>query len=70
MPMNASDEMAVQLATERHQSSSIAPGSDEFDKFDEQVRGAVRDFRRASDYSKSIEDMQNHLSLIDRRLDH
>jgi hypothetical protein len=27
-------------------------------------------FQRASDHSRSVEDMQDHLSLIDRRLDH
>ena len=69
--MNAADKMAAQLETTEHQSDSIAPNSrDEFDKFDEQVRSAVKDFQRASDHSNSLEDMQNHLSLIDRRLDH
>ena len=69
--MNAADKMAAQLETTEHQSGSIAPNSrDEFDKFDEQVRSAVKDFQRASDHSNSLEDMQNHLSLIDRRLDH
>ena len=69
--MNAADQMVAQLETNEHHLASIAPGSrDEFDKFDEQVRAAVKDFQRASDHSKSVEDMQNHLSLIDRRLDH
>ena len=69
MPMSAADGMAAQVETNEHQSASSAPGSrDEFDKFDEQVRAAVKDFPRASD--QSAEDMQNHLSLIDRRLDH
>jgi hypothetical protein len=71
MPMNAADEMAAQLETNEHQSASIAPGSrDEFDTFDEQVRAAVKDFQHTSDHWNSVEDMQNHLLLIDRRLDH
>jgi hypothetical protein len=69
--MNAADEMAAQLETNEHQSASIASGyRDGFDKFDEQVRAAVKDFQCASDQWKSVEDMQNHLSLIDRRLDY
>jgi hypothetical protein len=71
MPMSAAKEMAAQLETDEHQSASIGSCSrDELDKFDEQVRAAVKDFQRAGDHSKSLEDMQNHLSLIDRRLDH
>jgi hypothetical protein len=71
MPMNAAAEMGAQLNNNNHQSGSIAPGPrDEFEKFDEQVRAAVQDFQRASDHRKSAEDLQNHLSLIDRRLDH
>jgi hypothetical protein len=71
MPMNVADEMTAQLKTNEHRSARIAPASrDEFDKFDDQVRAAVKDFQRASDQTKSVEDMQNHLSLIDRRLDH
>ncbi|MFY9835319.1 MAG: hypothetical protein WAK55_02420 [Xanthobacteraceae bacterium] len=70
MPMNAANEMAAQLKTNEHQSTGIALGRrDEFDKFDEQVRAAVQDFQCASDHWKSTEDMQNRLSLIDRRLD-
>jgi hypothetical protein len=70
MPMSAANEMAAKLEPNEHQSVSIAPGSrDEFDRFDEHVRAAVKDFQRASDHSRSLEDMQNHLSLIDRRLD-
>jgi hypothetical protein len=69
--MNAADEMAAQLEANEHQSASIAPGyRDGFDKFDKQVRAAVKDFQRASDQWKSLEDRQNHLSLIDRRLDY
>jgi hypothetical protein len=68
--MHAADEMAVQIKKDEHQSGSIASGPrDEFDKFDEQVRAAVQDFQRAGDHRKSAEDVQNHLSLIDRRLD-
>ena len=71
MPMNAADEMAGHLETTEHRLGSIAPSSrDEFSKFDEQVRAAVKDFQRASDQWKSVEDMQNHLLQIDRRLDH
>ena len=68
--MNAVNEMAANLETNEHQSASIRSGSrDEFDKFDEQVRAAVKDFQRAGDHWKSV-DEQNHLLLIDRRLDH
>jgi hypothetical protein len=71
MPMNAADEVAAQLEANKLQSASIRSGSrDEFEKFDEQVRAAVKDFQRAGDHWKSVEDMENHLSLIDRRLDH
>ena len=71
MPMSAADEMAAQLETNEHQSASIGSDSrDEFDKFDEQVRAAVKDFQSAGDHWKSVDDMQNHLSLIERRLDH
>jgi hypothetical protein len=69
--MNAADEMGAQLKANEHRSSSIAPrSSDEFDRFDEQVRVAVKDFQRAGDHWNTVDDMQNHLSLIDRRLDH
>ena len=69
--MNAADEMAGHLETTEHRLGRIAPSSrDEFSKFDEQVRAAVKDFQRASDQWKSVEDMQNHLLQIDRRLDH
>jgi hypothetical protein len=71
MPMSAADEMAAQVRTNEHQSANIAPGpSDEFGKFDEQLRTAVKDFQRATDDWKSVEDMQDHLSMIDRRLNH
>jgi hypothetical protein len=69
--MNAADEMAAQEKNNEHRSGSIAPGPrDEFDKLDEQIRAAVKDFQRAGDHWNSIGDIQNHLSLIDRRLDH
>jgi hypothetical protein len=69
--MHAADEMAAQPKTSEHQSGSMEPGSrDEFDRFDERVRATVKDFQRASDQWKPVEDMQNHLLLIDRRLDH
>jgi hypothetical protein len=69
--MNTANEMAANLETDEHQSAGIRSGSrDEFDKFDERVRAAVKDFQRAGDHWKSVDDMQNHLSLIDRRLDH
>jgi hypothetical protein len=69
--MNAADEMAAQLETNEQQSAGGTSGSrDEFEKFDERVRSAVKDFQRASDHGKTVEEMQNHLSLIDRRLDH
>jgi hypothetical protein len=70
-PMHAADEMAAQPKTSEHQSGSMEPGSrDEFDRFDERVRASVKDCQRASDQWKSVEDMQNHLLQIDRRLDH
>jgi len=49
--MNAVNEMAANLETNEHKSASIRSGSrDEFDKFDEQVRAAVKDFQRAGDH--------------------
>ena len=69
MPMSAADEMA-QLETNDQSASPTPRSPDQFDKFDEQVRVAVKDFQGASDDWKSAEDIQNHLSLIDRRLDH
>ena len=54
MRMSAAREMAAQLETNEHQSASIRSCSrDEFDKFDERVRAAVKDFQSAGDTPKA-----------------
>ncbi|HXX51375.1 MAG TPA: hypothetical protein VEI98_08840 [Xanthobacteraceae bacterium] len=69
--MSTADEMAAHLETAEHQSSSIAPNPDDkFDEFDEQLRSTVKDFQRAGDQWKPVEDLQSLLSRIDHHLDY